>query len=250
MLGWTKVVAQKVRSIPREDYELRASMMKNMYKGRTMYLISCGPSISEVWCPELRQFLSDKLVVGVKQAQELAPEIFDIHCFNHVRIQGYRHHPDTIVMSVYHPYWNRGTDVYFPLVHRARHNESRWQKSLMVSKNWVDGEIEVNYPRPWGPGIVLELCIYLPTFFGCSELVIFGWDMNENDMQHFYKKDLFKRTGKAHYNNVLRECRTLPGAIPSLLEWWRSRGVKRVRLCSPRSALPIPQASVEEVLCG
>lgn len=60
----------------------------------------CNPTLADIWCDELRDCLADKLVISMKQAYDLAPDISDFHLCNEVRIKDSDYPVSTVRLSV------------------------------------------------------------------------------------------------------------------------------------------------------
>ena len=56
--------------------------MKDCYKDETLYILSCGPSLSEYDKTSLSSFLSDKPTFAIKQAYDSFSDVTDFHFFN------------------------------------------------------------------------------------------------------------------------------------------------------------------------
>ena len=78
----------------------RNNSLKNAYEGETAIILTCGPSITEVCSNGFLEFISDKLVICVKQAHEVKPEVTDIHLYNTVRLKRYDYPASTLRISV------------------------------------------------------------------------------------------------------------------------------------------------------
>ena len=73
----TKQLKQDIQSF--NSIEERLKYLKNKYKGETAYIVTCGPSLGKHSLKELKFKLKDKLVICLKQAQNLLEEETDFH---------------------------------------------------------------------------------------------------------------------------------------------------------------------------
>jgi hypothetical protein len=64
-------------------------------------------------------------------------------------------------------------------------------ESLAGTAAFDDHPLTAGAPRPWGPGIVYELAIYLAVHLGVGELGFVGWDIGNpgGNNVHFYDDD-------------------------------------------------------------
>jgi len=68
------------------------------------------------------------------------------------------------------------------------------EKSLAASLKYEKYLLTRSLNRPFGPGIMHELGIYLPLLLGCKEINIIGWDLgepNNNEIKRFYEQRNF-----------------------------------------------------------
>ncbi len=215
-----------------EISKLRNNYLHNFYKGKTAYILSCGPSIDRVWDNKLEDFLSDKLVISIKQAHDLAPEISDFHLYNEVRMKSYNYPANTIKISCSKFSPDYPSHIHYPI------REYKWEKSLFVTNEYERWQLDHSYERPWGVGIMFEIGLFLPIHLGCKRVLIIGFDMDPNGKYHFYD-DSKEKDSKA-YKVDRDEFKYVQATIPHLLSWARKLGVD-LKLYSPLSALPIPQ---------
>lgn len=210
----------------------RSDFFQNAYMGETAYIVSCGPSLEKIWNTELRDFLSDKLVISIKQAHDKAPEITDFHLYNEVRVKHYEYPVDTVRVSCSKFLPDHPSHIHYPI------REYQWDKSLFVTNEYDKWSMENSYERPWGIGIMFEMGLFFPIHLGCKRVLIMGFDMNSSGRYHFYDNSEAQDSG--YYKVNREEFHYASSSIPHYLSWAKSRGVE-VKLHSPLSALPIPQ---------
>lgn len=230
MLEITKGLSKKIREL--NDDKCKLSLLKDKYNGKTCYILSCGPSINDIWSNNLMNFLKDKLCISIKQTLDLAPEIFDFHFFNGIRLKEYKNRKEeTINISVFNKIGNE--DIFFPL---------NTKSSLLTTNDYEKYNLDKCFDRCWGPGIMLELGLYIPLYIGCKKIIIFGWDMNKKETIHYHRNIDYSK----EMPSVIDECDKLIKSGPIIEKWLKSKGVE-IKLCSPRSSIPIKQIKVEDL---
>jgi hypothetical protein len=235
----TAALATAVRAASSPDDQV--ARLKGAYAGETVYLVACGPSLNDVMSPVLREFLRDKLVVAVKRAYSLLPEAVDFHLTNRCRHVEYEQTDSaTMRLAVELVRFSEQVDIRLPFWH---HPEQRWLHSVLFSRALEKWELSRGSTRAWGPGIMLELGIFLPVHLGCSKAVFLGWDMNPIDPTHYDVQNVAPWELEEH----VIVSSSMPQFVPTLNAWWRSHGLEAY-LCSPRSAIPLPQLTVDELL--
>jgi hypothetical protein len=95
--------------------------------------------------------------------------------------------------------------------------------------------------RPWGPGIIYELGIYLLVHLGVSNIVTLGWDLGELNttvMEHFFHEESPDSNKSDGIMNIPRirpfEVSDIAESTRALYYWLRSRGI-RLFIVSDRS---------------
>ncbi|EAK0441150.1 hypothetical protein IO418_001484 [Campylobacter lari] len=201
----------------------KMEILKNKYKGETCYVLTAGPSLNDINKNDIKSKLSDKLVFSVKQTFNIAPEIVDFHLLNpwNYTLYNYKKNNKAIVVStrVDNDPETPGlkSDMIFNVVGVGRNvsPEYAYPNRLAIKRNYDDYLFSKTLDRPWGPGIIYELAIYLALHLGVNKIVILGWDIGEldsNKMSHFYdtkspqilkyKKNLLQSDGKLSYLNM------------------------------------------------
>jgi hypothetical protein len=92
----------RLRKLIRKAFRLRkkVDLLENAYAGETAYVLTCGPSINDFWDDGVREFLTDKLVMSVKQTYDLGPNVCDFHILNSWNYSPYTYEdPRPIVIS-------------------------------------------------------------------------------------------------------------------------------------------------------
>ena len=213
----TKSLKIAIRSKP--SLKERIDVLLNAYQGEDCYILTAGPSINELAIERLREVLRGKLVIAVKQTFDIIPEHVDFHVINPYNYQIYDFKgtdPVRIIIdgegsTLKTP--NYEPDMAFEI---EKTQTGHRDKSLAARKDFSKYELDHNLLRPWGPGIMYEIVLYLPVLFGCKNLFIIGWDLGRPDTEvitRFYKKKsisgflghiIYKRYSELTYNRYMK----------------------------------------------
>ena len=223
-----------------DDLESKVELLKDSYDGETLYVLSCGPSLSEYNQDFLMQYLSDKPTFAIKQAYNTFSEIVDFHFFNCANLPKpigdpvHRHYkydennrPIIISSSNYDlgRRWHatQKQDIFFKIPIRTEINN----EFVTVTKKFEDFLIDNSLTRPCGPGIMYETVFYMAVHMGFKEIVCLGWDLrqenpNSDSYQHFYgnTKELFNRGDILDW-----EIEATRNASKDLFYWLKEKGI-------------------------
>ena len=237
----------------------RLEEMRNFYEGETMYIVNCGPSLNTLDDTLLIEKLSDKLVLANKQAQTKISSISDFHTLNLINLQPYQYDlDDTIVIwelfEDWHAQWifdnNMKYDLMLPVIGNHIPNPQRMEESQAGKLSFDDWTLDKTINRQFGPGQMYEVVIHLPIYFGCKEVVIIAWDI---DNLHKYKgndpnEEIFDDHFYSSDNNVhgyiqlskcgatFRELQLVIESTEFIHKWYKSKGIE-LKLISDRSAI-------------
>ena len=167
----------------------RLQVMRGAYEGRTAVIATCGPSLQMVPADVLRSALRGVPCFVVKQAIEVVRDQTDVHCWNAFNVRRFgRYSPSTLRCFVEEPtgrvpQWNR-YDVGFP----QQDGQGSLARSVAHTRRFDDHLLADDTLRPFGPGIMFELVLYLVVQMGVSEVLTIGWDIaNPSGANtHFY----------------------------------------------------------------
>lgn len=214
----------------------RMHLLHNAYKDETAFIVSCGPSVSDVLVQDRLNVLKGRLVLAIKQSYDLLPHYVDHHILTNANLKKYSYANPILVFKTTLNQKAIGTQG-----HQNTFGVISGYHNKYVNKTHLFAEYEFTKSllRPVGPGVMSELGLYLPVHFGCKRIVVIGWDVNLKELRHFYDK------GVKQMDRYKRESILVHKAVPAMLTWLKSRGVELL-LCSPRSALKIPQVPVKE----
>jgi len=182
-----------------DSYE-RIKLLKDACKGETVYLISCGPSLTDLDRDKLISKLKGKTVLACKQSYEYVKEVATFHLMSAYSYQPYEYlSDDTIVhwqltamnsgneIQRIRDEWKSPDDILIPCYSTPwvdMHNTTAFSKEFSNFELYSEGKII------WGPGIMYESGFPLAMHLGAKEIVTIGWDIG--DLSKFEKKPGFK----------------------------------------------------------
>ena len=223
----------KLREAVRKAFTLKkkVQLLHNAYAGETCYILTCGPSIGESLTPEARAFLADKLVMSVKQTYDLAPEICDFHILNSWNYAPYTYgNSRPIVVSERAKNDPKTPGLKADLAFRVP-NPSDFENRLATSGHFDKWLLTETFDRPWGPGVMYELCFYLLVHMGVTEIVTLGWDLGELNvptMEHFFEESPDNASEDAIANRPrIRpfEVADIAASTKTLYYWLKAKGI-------------------------
>lgn len=217
----------------------KVQFLKDIFKNKKSYLLSCGPTLTDHDQQKVRELLEDNLVVSIKQSFELYKDLVDFHVYNGGNFKEYdysEYNPIVLEASVM---VQRLGDCDLKFFIRERN----FQNSISVKKNFDDWTFDKQpLLRPFGPGIMYEIVFFTLQHLGVSDIITIGWDnkLIEGDasQQHFYDKigSGFSKDDFIDHNEVAAN----PAAVKTLEEeaniasevikdwhtWLDSQGIK------------------------
>lgn len=184
--------------------------LEGSFRGRTLLVVSCGPSALH-W-KEVRSTLPADTVIGcVKQAIFLCRSEAEIHFFNAFNCQRYFPH-NRQALKIYvedeqSPVNFNSTDLTFSLDPKTCQG---LETSVAATERFEDYTIErAGLVKPWGPGIVYEIVVYLALHLGFRAIHTVGWDVvlesprakdGVTRIKHFYSlQDIPRRQTTTDY---------------------------------------------------
>tara|TARA_B110000285_G_scaffold124341_1_gene140341 strand:- start:8723 stop:9511 length:789 start_codon:yes stop_codon:yes gene_type:complete len=183
-----------------EDSYERIKLLKDKFKDQTAYLITAGPSLTELDRSKLLEKLEGKLVIACKQSYEYVKEVATFHLMSCYSYQPYEYYnEDTIV------HWQL-TAMNMPYEINRIQNEWKSPADILIpcySTPWVQMKQTTAFSREfdnwkaygegkaiWGPGIMYETGFPLALHLGCKDIVTIGWDIG--DLSKFEPENGFK----------------------------------------------------------
>jgi len=240
--------------------EEKLEHLKDSFVDDECFILSCGPSLKQDYTKgELKRKLSDRLVLGVKQAYEYLDDTVDFHfwnCANLPKPNRFGKYYDynkamykpIIVASSNYSVGQRWSlrqefDLFFKVPLRTEIDDQFLTKTYDFEKYLLSNQAQ----RPCAPGIMLETVIYMAVHLGCKKINVLGWDLsnatsNVDEHKHFYgeTKELFNRGDVLDW-----EIQANIDASGPLYEWLRAKGVE-LNILSSTSKLDgsIPRAKL------
>lgn len=182
-----------------DSYE-RITALKDACKGQTVFITSCGPSLTKLDRNKLLSKLNGKVVLACKQSYEYVKEVATFHLMSAYSYQSYNYYSqDTIVhwqltamniqgeLSRIKNEWKAPSDILIPCY------SSPWinmKNSTAFSRKFENFELYSQGKIIWGPGIMYESGFPLAIHLGAKEIVTIGWDIG--DLTKFEEKDGYK----------------------------------------------------------
>lgn len=254
MKSTTSKLRQEIHQL--EDAHERLQVLKDKYKGETVYIVAGGPSLKNYTTEYLNEVLSDKLVFSIKQSYEILKEVTDFHILNFTNFKPYswdgnksivtwaifeQFHPEMIFKN------NLECDLMVPIF---RNNPATGggqgpdkMSHSVVEKGDYDtlrlDDPETGFNQPWAPGIMYEVCIPLALYLGCTKIVTVGWDIGDinsftngpqDDTQRVFQDHFY---GEQHQEIVYAKTSMGPREITSVTKstkpmyyWLKDQGVE------------------------
>ena len=190
---------KKLISSTQDSYE-RVKLLKDACKGETVYLVTCGPSLTSHNREKLLEKLEGKIVLAAKQSYEYVKEVATFHLMSAYSYQPYEYYSeDTIVhwqltaMNVpgeldrINNEWKHKIDIAIPCYSTPwvdMNNTTAFSRRIDQFEKYSEGQII------WGPGIMYESGFPLAMHLGAKEIVTIGWDIG--DLSKFKKQHGYK----------------------------------------------------------
>lgn len=179
---------RKLISKTQDSYE-RIKLLKDYFKGETIYLITPGPSLVTHDREKLLEKLRGKVVLACKQSYDYVKEVATFHLMSCYSYQPYEYYSENTLV-----HWQL-TAMNMPNeIHRIT-NEWKAPADILIpcySTPWVDMYNTTAYSRRfsqfetystgkiiWGPGIMFESGFPLAMHLGAKEIVTIGWDIGD-----------------------------------------------------------------------
>ena len=231
-----KVSFLKAKIEREETTEEKLKILKDKFKNEDCYILSCGPSLRNYSPDLLREKLKDKLVIAIKQAYDYVPDIVDIHMFNCNNFKPYNYgtrfplvlttagEPEQVIVN---NVWtkNQKYDIFLPVVN----SNQDFNNTLAVTKDFGSYTLEETKNRPWGPGMMYELGLYLTHHLGVKNVYTIGWDLErpgETKSTHFYDAiknniNIIRKSDPMRPKEIEKNIE----ASQSFFEWLKSQGI-------------------------
>jgi hypothetical protein len=192
-------------------------------------LVTCGPSLGLVDGPAFRGALSGVLTIVVKQAIDVVGDQADFLCWNPYNVRRFVvPSAHTVRCFVSEPsgrmIQHNRADLTFPAVRV----DGDLDRSLAVRQDFEAHQLDRTVVRPFGPGIVYELCLYLAVHLGVQSILTVGWDIADSSGKNTHFDD---RSGEQQFFESVRSDAMTPAgpsAGPRVPEFVR-RPVRWVR---------------------
>jgi len=174
--------------------QARNDLLADIANEKECVILSCGPSLNDFTEEFLREKLKDKFVIAVKQAFNKVPDMVDMHVFNCNNYEPYDYSDNRPVIvgcssmplaTTVERVW--GKEASLDLFYRVVSNG--YDNSLAKTRDFASFSLSNTLTRPWGPGIMSEIVLFLVEHMGFSQVTTIGWDLEkpgETNSNHFY----------------------------------------------------------------
>ena len=164
----------------------KVNELKQCFQGKDCLIITAGPTLENTCKNKLREIAAGKVVIAVKQAYYFLPDIVDLHVINdnNYEVYSYKNAKKNLkVILLKSPSIISFTPKCDPFIRfEIRRENCIWEKSIVSNKNFEEYEInEDSLDRPWGPGIMYEICIYFPVLFSSRKVIFVSWDLGSSN---------------------------------------------------------------------
>lgn len=224
----------------------KVECMHNVYQGQTAFILSCGPSTKELADSiDMHELFKDKLLLSVKQASMLAP--CDFLLYNHVRNDVcVRLDDDTILVGSTDATRNKWHTQLLSVCPDVWFGINGDQPQLVQSWDWESADFNNADPflRPWGPGIVLDVGVWLALHLGCARIVIIGWDMTD-EYVHFYEDESNIEGDEA--GKIEQETQDTRNAMDKFWKWFLFKRDIEIVQYAPCGTLFLPAVTKEDL---
>ena len=209
----------------------KIELLKDTYKDKDCYILTCGPGLKQ-YSPEfLKEKLSNKLVFAVKQAYEYVPEIVDFHFFNANNFQVYNYEKSRPIvvtnsaepeLAMIHHIWTNKQDYD---IFAFTPDDKDFSKAICNSLKFDEYLLENTLDRPWGPGMMSEIVIYMAVHLGVKNIYTIGWDLEkpgETKSNHYYSdRQLIRPADPMKKEEITLNIET----TKHLYKWLNSKGI-------------------------
>ena len=200
MLNRTGTIRQNMLYLD-ESYD-RLKLLRGAYEDETAYVIATGPSLGNHDIDKLKEFLSDKFVLGVKQSYDVYGDVIDIHLMNFCNYKGYVYDNKTIVSWIVYmqaqPHYILENNIECDFMMPLTRNHAGYENTIAHQRDFESLLIDKSFERPWGSGMMYDSALPLALYCGCKKIVTIGWDigvLNDTDKgkshvkyDHFYSE--------------------------------------------------------------
>jgi hypothetical protein len=213
--------------------------LEGRHAGKEGYCVSCGPSAGALSPQQHAQLSRGRVVVAVKQAIKLVPHAnFHLYNMSHAEKWNYQGHRPTTMSLRFTPHKHIPADIETTM-RLANYTRDKW---LVRTQDWDKWTFDKTEERAWGPGIMLELGIYLFVHLGLTTVYVSGWDCTRSYnqvMPHFYGQHPKAQVVDQEEIDALIE------GSRGMYQWMLSRGCQLVLVSNQSELWPgIPRATI------
>jgi hypothetical protein len=180
------LVKEKILLLKQSNLDVKDSLdfLHNIAENIPVVIVTCGPSLSQIPQEKLIALGSKCILIAVKQAHEYLNGVEIFHLINQFNLSKYKYlKPTYTISSLILDEVDRqifsNVDLFLPHDNElfSSNYEARLNKRVAVTLDFDKYLLTNTVERPWGPGIVLELAIYLAIHLGTKNIFLVGYDL-------------------------------------------------------------------------
>ena len=167
--------------------------LNNILNGKSVVILTCGPSLNEYDKEKIKTFSQNKVVICIKETINEFSDICDIFIANESRYRDY----DLNKYNCFKIY-QKGSKIFknkvdhYDFIVEEDYSYRKKKKQLLIDKNFDNFTFDNTPLRPWGPGILYETVFYLCHHMGVKNIYTIGWDLIDNKMEnitHYFENN-------------------------------------------------------------
>lgn len=248
MLPITPRLRQQVLSA--RSMRAKVDVLHNAYAGETAWVVATSPAMNRIDTESLREFLRDRLVIVVKHAYDLVPNLADHHLLNANKLRGYDYATGRAPI-VWYEYQNPQEvptqgDIHLLLTDKQKYG-CYANSILSVAQDFDSCLLRDQVCRRYGPSIMFSTGLYVLLHFGVRRIVSMGIDMTGEE--HYFPDS--EPVGDGVKSWARQESEDAARALPAWRDWLRSHGVSWLRVDTspePTRMCAIPCVSIPEIM--
>jgi hypothetical protein len=152
-------------------------------------ILGCGPSLNDFTDDQLKELCQDKVVFSIKQAFNRIPYLTNYHFLNSANIVQYVYpQPIPIILELAKNEIGWANQIPHHILVLVNNNTD-FSQSLVATKDFDSWSFSESEARPWGPGLMYEVVLFMAQHMGFLNVYTIGWDMGapgSTRREHFY----------------------------------------------------------------
>lgn len=247
MKKYTKEIRKTLQSLSYD--ESKVNLLRHHYKDETAYIVTCGPSLNDYDEQHLREFLSNKLVIAVKQAYHKVSNISDFHVLNLINLCEYDYESNQPITVIHTINGRKDIDEEYDIVLPTnRCCKDFFNDNIATTYEFNKNRLKNNIERIPACGIVATVAFFLCEHISVNKIITIGYDNSSSE--HFYKdrgkdKEINIKLDKASIGASQKESYLLQKSIPHWRQWFKENGIEIYKAkCKSTSLSKIPLPAI------